>query len=83
MVRELLSIVVTTYNRDDALAAVLRSLAGQTDPDFEVIVADDGSRPSTALLVETWMVGWGNGWSMSGTRTTAFAPPKSAIGRCC
>lgn len=51
---ELISIVVTTYNRDDALAAVLRSLAGQTDPDFEVIVADDGSRPSTALLVETW-----------------------------
>ncbi|OJY43003.1 MAG: hypothetical protein BGP08_20145 [Rhizobiales bacterium 64-17] len=53
-VAELISIVVTTYNRDDALAAVLRALAGQTDPDFEVIVADDGSRPSAALLVETW-----------------------------
>lgn len=52
--RELISVIVTTYNRDDALAAVLRSLAGQTDPDFEVIVADDGSRSSTALLVETW-----------------------------
>jgi len=53
-VAELISIVVTTYNRDDALAAVLRSLAGQADPEFEVVVADDGSRPSTALLVETW-----------------------------
>ena len=53
---ELISVIVTTYNRDDALAAVLRSLARQTDPDFEVIVADDGSGPSTAALVESWNV---------------------------
>lgn len=52
--RDCISVIVTTYNREDALAAVLRSLAGQTDPDFEVIVADDGSRPTTALLIETW-----------------------------
>ena len=51
---ELISVIVTTYNRDDALAAVLRSLARQTDPDFEVVVADDGSGPSTAALVESW-----------------------------
>ena len=51
---ELISVIVTTYNRDDALAAVLRSLAGQSDPDFEVIVADDGSGPPTAALVEAW-----------------------------
>jgi glycosyltransferase involved in cell wall biosynthesis len=53
-VAELISVIVTTYERDDALAAVLRSLAGQSDPDFEVIVADDGSGPATAALVETW-----------------------------
>ncbi len=51
---ELISVIVTTYNREDALAAVLRSLAGQSDQDFEVIVADDGSRPATAALVENW-----------------------------
>lgn len=51
---ELISVIVTTYNREDALAAVLRSLARQTDPDFEVIVADDGSGPATAALVEAW-----------------------------
>ena len=51
---ELISVIVTTYNRDDALAAVLRSLARQSDTDFEVIVADDGSGPSTASLVESW-----------------------------
>ncbi len=49
---ELISVIVTTYNREDALAAVLRSLADQTDRDFEVIVADDGSGPATAAMVE-------------------------------
>ncbi len=50
---ELISVIVTTYNREDALAAVLRSLGFQTDTDFEVIVADDGSGPPTAALVES------------------------------
>ena len=51
---ELISVIVTTYNREDALEAVLRSLARQTDADFEVIVADDGSGQATAALVEAW-----------------------------
>jgi glycosyltransferase involved in cell wall biosynthesis len=51
-VAELISVIVTTYNREDALAAVLRSLARQSDSDFEVVVADDGSGPATAALVE-------------------------------
>ena len=51
---ELISVIVTTYNREDALEAVLRSLARQTDADFEVIVADDGSGPATAALIERW-----------------------------
>jgi glycosyltransferase involved in cell wall biosynthesis len=53
-VAELISVIVTTYNREDALEAVLRSLARQTDADFEVIVADDGSGQATAALVEAW-----------------------------
>jgi glycosyltransferase involved in cell wall biosynthesis len=51
-VADLISIIVTTYNREDALAAVLRSLAAQSDQDFEVLVADDGSGPATAATVE-------------------------------
>lgn len=51
---ELISVIVTTYNREDALEAVLRSLARQSDADFEVIVADDGSGSETAALVEAW-----------------------------
>ncbi len=51
---DLISVIVTTYNRDDALDAVLRSLSGQSDRDFEVVVADDGSQPPTGRLIEDW-----------------------------
>jgi glycosyltransferase involved in cell wall biosynthesis len=42
---QLVSVVITTYNRSDALLAVLQGLFLQSDRNFEVIVADDGSRP--------------------------------------
>ena len=51
---ELISVIVTTYNREDALDAVLQSLARQDDVDFEVIAADDGSGPATAKLIDAW-----------------------------
>ena len=51
---DLISVIVTTYNREDALEAVLSALSGQTDREFEVVVADDGSRPATAALIERW-----------------------------
>jgi glycosyltransferase involved in cell wall biosynthesis len=51
---ELISVIVTTYNREDALAAVLHGLSRQTDRGFEIIVADDGSGPATARIVERW-----------------------------
>lgn len=41
-----ISFIVLTYNRCDALLAVLRSLAAQCSADHEVLVADDGSNPA-------------------------------------
>lgn len=46
-----ISVIVTTYNRPAALAAVLEGLLLQTLPPGEVIVADDGSGPETAETV--------------------------------
>jgi glycosyltransferase involved in cell wall biosynthesis len=51
-VPELISIIVTTYQREDALEAVLSALSRQTDRDFEVVVADDGSDAATAAAIE-------------------------------
>jgi glycosyltransferase involved in cell wall biosynthesis len=50
----LISVIVTTYNRVDALDAALRALSRQSDPNFEIVVADDGSQADTADLVEGW-----------------------------
>ena len=53
----LLSVIVTTYNRPDALLAVLRALRAQRgdSPSFEVLVADDGSGEPTRHAVESMM----------------------------
>src|ERR1700694_5967991 len=51
---ELISVIVATYNREDALGAVLRSLSRQTEERFEIVVADDGSRPATAAAIAAW-----------------------------
>ena len=48
---QLVSVVITTYNRSDALLAVLNGLALQTDRNFEVVVADDGSRVEEQSVV--------------------------------
>jgi len=51
---DLISVIVTTHERPDALDAVLRSLARQSDRDFEIVVADDGSGPQTAQTIAAW-----------------------------
>lgn len=46
-----LSVIVSTYNKPHFLERVLRGYAVQTDRDFELLVADDGSGPETAELI--------------------------------
>lgn len=45
------AVIVTTYNRPDALAAALDGYCAQDAPDFELLVADDGSGAETRALV--------------------------------
>lgn len=47
------SIIVTTYNRPDALKLSLESILRQTVLPGEIIVADDGSTSDTRAVVET------------------------------
>jgi glycosyltransferase involved in cell wall biosynthesis len=48
----LISVIVSTYNRPDALKAVLAGLMQQSDRNYEIIVADDGSGPETQAMVK-------------------------------
>ena len=50
--KPIVSVVVTTYNRPDALSLILLALNEQDTNDFEVIVADDGSSSETKDAVE-------------------------------
>ncbi len=49
-----IAVVIGTYNRADALDAVLWALSEQSEHGFEVIVADDGSGEEVADVVEGW-----------------------------
>ncbi len=50
-----ISVIVSTYNRPDALKACVDSLLAQTDKRFEIIIADDGSTGKTAELVQNYI----------------------------
>jgi glycosyltransferase involved in cell wall biosynthesis len=46
-----ITVVITTYNRADALTAVLQGYLAQEDAGFDVVVADDGSTDETRRAV--------------------------------
>ena len=48
----MISILLATYNWPQALKLCLESLATQTDLNFEIIIADDGSTDSTKQVIE-------------------------------
>jgi glycosyltransferase involved in cell wall biosynthesis len=52
-VTEVISLIVATYNREAALGAVLRAFGRQTERNFEIVVADDGSGPATKRVIES------------------------------
>lgn len=45
------SLILTTYNWPQALSVTLNSVLQQTYPDFEIIIADDGSSDKTVAAV--------------------------------
>ena len=48
----MISVLLATYNWPQALKLCLESLSTQTDLDFEIIIADDGSTTTTKDLIE-------------------------------
>ena len=50
-----LTLVISTYNRPDALEKVLRGVEMQSRLPDEILIADDGSSDSTRELVSEWI----------------------------
>nr|WP_321507715.1 glycosyltransferase [uncultured Celeribacter sp.] len=66
------SLLITTYNWPDALEKVFWGLFAQTRRDFEVIIADDGSRPETGELIARRLRARRSRSCMSGSRMRAL-----------
>jgi glycosyltransferase involved in cell wall biosynthesis len=49
-----LSVIITTYNSKEWLKKVLFGYSFQTDKDFEIVIADDGSSQTTKDLIDTF-----------------------------
>ncbi len=49
-----ISVIVSTYNSPDWLQKVLWGYCAQSDRDFEVVVADDGSGDETRALIDSF-----------------------------
>jgi glycosyltransferase involved in cell wall biosynthesis len=49
-----IAVIVTTYNRPDALSLALEGYLSQKDKDYEVIIADDGSTVETEKIITSY-----------------------------
>ena len=55
----MISVLLATYNWPQALKLCLESLNQQTDQNFEIIIADDGSKEDTKALIEVMRPAFG------------------------
>jgi glycosyltransferase involved in cell wall biosynthesis len=53
-----ISVLLATYNWPQALRVCLQSLKNQSDLDFEIVIADDGSKHDTQLLIAQEQAGF-------------------------
>jgi len=52
MSQPLFTVIITTYNRQSELPQAIHSVLGQTDPDFELLLIDNGSTDDTESVVK-------------------------------
>ena len=81
------SLIITTYNRSDALSLVLKSIEGQSTFPSEIIIADDGSHDDTREIIHKFQSSsslkiihsWqkDNGFRVSKSRNKAIAQSTS------
>lgn len=81
------ALLISTYNRPDALDLCLKSILNQVEMPHEILIADDGSDDRTRILIETYKKDsnlpiihvWheDNGFELAKIRNKAIAVSKS------
>ena len=54
------TLIITTFNRSDALELVLMSVLSQTILPYEIIIADDGSSDDTDMVIKNFQLKYKN-----------------------
>ena len=52
--KELISVIIPLYNKENAVANCLESITKHIDYDVEIIVIDDGSTDNSAQIVKSF-----------------------------
>ena len=52
MKKEMVSVIIPTYNRETVIGRAIESVLKQTYPHFELLIIDDGSTDQTKRVVE-------------------------------
>jgi glycosyltransferase involved in cell wall biosynthesis len=47
-----ISVIITTYNAEEWLRKVLIGFSIQSESDFEIVIADDGSNEKTKQVID-------------------------------
>ena len=54
MEKGMISVIMGAYNCEDSIGTAIESVVGQTYPDWELLICDDGSSDRTAAVIDSW-----------------------------
>ena len=49
------SVIVPVYNANDVIEGCIQSVLSQTEPDFELVLVDDGSKDDSGKILDTYL----------------------------
>ena len=74
-----ISVLMTTYNREDYLFVAIESVLSSTFKDFELIIVDDGSKDQTVSIAKGYAMKEYEAATSAREGSPATSPPRGAF----